>query len=280
MAGLASATPTPAGAEAFYPSRFDVRALTAWLVQETELRPEQVVAVSRTSLAAIVGAPEERAGAKRVTVRSEALAPDPQEDGALSSQSDVYVDCAHHLTRQGASTGHPERNLAGIGHIIAIQELNWRFPLPGTQLESIWRAVCDPTFQRPLLSPPASEAHPVPAHVYHAAAPAPTPPVRVPASPRLKVQVGAYPSDEAAQAASSALRAHLPTLMEGRSTEIAQVRIGATSYYRLLVRGFRSVADEQGFCRILKGGGRECFPRNAPPPEARRPLAGAANAGH
>ena len=166
MAALGLALCGPASATASYPDGLDPVSLAQWLAQETDLRPAQVVAVSRGSVAGIIAGPEVRDGVTWVTVRLEATAPPtplPNDVEVLSSQVEVAVDCQRRLVRQGASTGHPGRNLAGTGYIIADQDGDWRFPTVGTQLDAVWRAVCDPNFVHPLAPRPlqaSAQPHP------------------------------------------------------------------------------------------------------------------------
>jgi hypothetical protein len=221
------------------------------------------VAVSRASIAAIVAGPEDRAGVKRVAVRSEAIDPAAQAmDGVLSTQLDVYVDCAGRKVRQGAATGHEQRNAAGLGHIVARQESEWSAPAPGTQLESVWRAVCDGAFLPPLTSAAASappQAQPQPQ-------PPPLAPTSRPAPARsLSVQVGAFPNAVQAAAARERLNRELRARLPTARTVVLTAEVHGATYYRLLVTGFASAAEQRDYCASVRALGRDCIIRGARP---------------
>ena len=75
--------------------------------------------------------------------------------------------------------------------------------------------------------------------------------------------MGAYPRRADAEAAKAALGADAKRLA-GRSLVVAPATISGTAYYRLLVGGFRTPAEEVAFCARFKAAGRECFLRNVP----------------
>lgn len=260
---LAFGLTAAAHAAAIFPSGLDGRSLSAWLLAETDLRPEQVVAVSRASIAAIVAGPEDRGGGvMRVTVRSEAIDPAAQEsDGVLSTQLDVYVDCAGRKVRQGAATGHEQRNAAGLGRIVARQEDAWSAPAPGTQLESVWRAVCDPNFTPPLrlaaAPPPSPPSQPRPKPTTDAPRPAP--------AQSLSVQIGAYPSATQAAAARQQVNSDLRARLPKARTLVLTAQVQGVTYYRLLVTGFGSAAEQRAYCDSLRALGRDCIIRQTRP---------------
>lgn len=263
--GALVTAPPVARAAITFPEALDAASLSAWLGQETDLRPEQVVALSRSSIAAIVAGPDPRGDYQQVTVRAEAIDPrlGEDDDPVLSTQLQVMVDCPGHRARQGATAAHQQRNATGAGWIIAPQDPDWQEPSFGTQLENVWRAVCDPSFQRPLLARAAAAAPPQPGPV---ASRAPQPrkaPAPRRADPRLRVQVGAYPTMTEAQAARARIGPRLRQL-EGRSADVTEAVVGDKRVYRLLVSGFASPEDEAAFCARYKAAGRECFLRNAP----------------
>ena len=208
LAALSLGLTGPARAAAIYPDGLGDAALVQWLGQETDLRPAQVVAISRGSVAGVIARTEVSDGIARVTVRLEATtppAPLPNDVEILSSQVDVAVDCNRRLVRQGASTGHPERNLAGTGYIIADQDTDWRFPTVGTLLDAVWRSVCDPGFVRPLAPQPlraSVQPHPRGRRVQLAQAGRPRPPAA--AKPRAAPVAQAKTPAAAPPAASTA----------------------------------------------------------------------------
>jgi cell division protein FtsN len=252
------------------PQGFQPSSVTGWLLLETDIRPEQVVAVGANSVAAIVEDRGVRDGAHNVLVRTETL--ERQDVGdALSSSVEVSVDCEKHRTRQGAITAHTQHNLAGSGRVVAPQEDNWTTPAPQTQLENVWRAVCDPTFHPPLAprSPAASPATSgaaaaKPPSPPPAANPAPKPNVRTaqphkePTRSGLVVQAGAY----ATQAEAREARAKLTKFggpLEGREIQIQPVQVREKKFYRVLVLGFSDASQAEAACAKLKAAGDRCF---------------------
>lgn len=240
-------------AQASFPPALDPASLSAWLSLETDLKPEQVVAVSRQSVAAVVANTGTRQGARVVVVRTEALTPPADVDPALSASVEVWIDCAGRRTRQGVLTGHRERNLRGVGRMLALQEADWRTPSPGTQLEDVWRSVCDPTFRPPLTRAAAGAGRP---RAVAAAPKSRRPPA---AASAVMLQVGAYPTRAQAETARAALPASLTT--HGRVL-ITPAETDGRPVFRLLVTGFGEVAQAKAACARLKAAGHACFLRH------------------
>jgi len=140
---------------AAFPATVDRAGLLAWLKQETDIAPGQVLAVSPSAVTAVLGTIETTAphGA-RMALRAEAIDPMVSDrEGALSWHMLVEVDCPGRKVRQGPTTGYVGRNLLGEGRQIRPGSEAWVAPPPGSQLENVWRAACEADFQRPLAPP-------------------------------------------------------------------------------------------------------------------------------
>lgn len=277
----AQAQPAPT-----FPAEMERTALVAWLRQETDIAPAQVVAVSASAVTAVLGAIEttEPRGV-RLALRAEAI--DPQvsgREGVLSWHMVVEVDCAGHRLRTGATTGYAGRNLLGEGREIRPGADTWSEPKAGSQLESVWRTACEPAFQRPLTATrvaaaaamPAAARSPQPPQLRAMmvqslgppaqAAPAPVsaPKPEVPA-PRPRstatVQIGAMSTHAAAAALLASFRARFTGAMHGLSTSVTPVSAGGRTVYRALVGGFARAADAGQFCAGMKASGVACLIR-------------------
>ncbi|MDB5425391.1 MAG: hypothetical protein JWQ29_2807, partial [Phenylobacterium sp.] len=151
LCGPGRAEPAPA-----FPAALDRAGLVAWLRRETDITPVQVVAVSASAVTAVLGTiqtPDPKV--LKVALRAEAI--DPQvsaREAVLSWHVLVEVDCAAHRLRPGPTTGYAARNLLGEGREIRPGAEAWSEPPPGAQFESVWRAACEPAFQRPLTDAP------------------------------------------------------------------------------------------------------------------------------
>lgn len=73
------------------------------------------------------------------------------------------------------------------------------------------------------------------------------------------VQVGALPSESAAQAYWSALSLQLPQVFDGRSPEIFRADLPQGAVWRLRTGGFANAVDARGFCVTLRNQGRDCW---------------------
>lgn len=155
MLGIASwagcASAQDAGAPRF-PEGLDRETLLIWLKRETDITPNQVVAVTPPAVTALVSTfPASGEEGARVVIRAEALSPETYgRTGALSWHVSLSADCANRRLRMGETTGYTERNLLGERRVLRPADTIWRAPEPGTALESAWQAACDPTFHGPL----------------------------------------------------------------------------------------------------------------------------------
>lgn len=152
---LALCTPARAEAPAAFPATVDRAGLLAWLKQETDIAPGQVLAVSPSAVTAVLGTIETTApNGVRMALRAEAIDPKVSDrEGVLSWHMLVEVDCPGRKVRQGPTTGYVGRNLLGEGRQIRPGSEAWVAPPPGSQLENVWRAACEAGFQRPLAPP-------------------------------------------------------------------------------------------------------------------------------
>lgn len=173
LGGAAWAQP---GSEVRYPTVVDRGALTNWLRHETDISPDQVIAVSPSAVTSIVSTyPILNPPGVRVSVRAEALTPDASSrSGVISWQTSMDLDCRGRRIKVGATTGYVSRNLLGQPLPVSPGDGDWRSPPPGTQLDSIWRAVCEKGYQRPLAASQLAQAIPQ-EPVTRAPTPAPPP---------------------------------------------------------------------------------------------------------
>ena len=274
---------------AAFPIAMDRQDLVGWLRRETDITPAQVVAVSPSAVTAVLGAIETASPrGVRMALRAEAIdAQVSDREGALSWHMVVEADCEGHRLRQGETTGYAGRNLLGDGRKIRPASDTWSQPPAGSQLENVWRAACEPDFQRPLSTPrkvaaarsvtPAplrlrplliQDIHPPPTAPV-AKVERPLPPVRTmaigndPETPRstAAVQLGALATSAAAEAMLASLRTGYVGAMQGLSTRVAPASVGGRTVYRALVTGFTRAVDARQFCAGLKTGGVACFVR-------------------
>jgi cell division protein FtsN len=76
----------------------------------------------------------------------------------------------------------------------------------------------------------------------------------------VKAQLGAYRSQEEAQAAWAKLLKKYPELLSGRERVIVKADLGERGvYYRLRVAGFTNALDAKGFCDKLSTAGQACM---------------------
>lgn len=196
ISSLAAAAPvaaqTPAGTNA-YPS-LDPAAIADWLQRESDLAPDQVVAVSPSAVTAVVASSAGTASADyQVKLRALALAPDAvARSGAAAWEMSLEVDCVHGKVRVGPTFGYADRRASGQSAALAPGDAVWRSPRPGTQLDSVLRASCDAKFARPLAGFGRRSAARAPIPVAASKRPE-APPVRLAAIPPILTPV-ALPS--------------------------------------------------------------------------------------
>lgn len=269
----------PAAAQPLaYPAALDRESLISWLRRETDITPDQVIAVSPSAVTSIVSSSTLFSPpGLRVSVRAEAITPENAgRRGAVSWQTTADLDCVGRRIRVGATTGYPSRNLLGQPIAVSPGDNDWREPPNGTQLESIWRAFCDRSFVRPLtagaLAHTADEPVPAPKpsatvpppQAARAAPQEPTPSpatARPPPKPRVIADVAVQVVGSSDRTEAARLARQLAARGEGLSSETAQASVNGRTIYRGLIRGFVSRAAAQAFCERLKASGQACFLR-------------------
>lgn len=176
LASAAAAQNAPAqnaSAALSYPASLDRDVLSAWLRSATNLDPAAVVSVRPSDIIGLVfSEPVDAAGQYRARIRSEVISQQTAADaGHTSWAADVDIDCANGRGRVNRIMDYTQRNLQGVSREATITP-RWLTPPPGTHLDAVVRAVCEPNFQRPLM--PVSQA-------------AVTPPARKEPAPRATV---------------------------------------------------------------------------------------------
>lgn len=271
-ASLAQAPSPPAA----FPRSLERQPLLDWLRRETDITPGQVVAVGASAVTAIVSIfPAANGPGPRVVIRAEATdRAAAARDGALSWHVSLNADCDRRRVQLGETTGYRERNLLGERWMLRPAEPDWRTPEPGTPLESVWRAVCEPGFRRPLevarldtAQGPIPTAPREPPQVRSAppdpaSEPPPAEPARSVSQPRApasgaSVQVLASPSEAAARAALARLGPEL----DGRSGRVERAQVQGRTWYRAIITGFENRAEAGRFCETLRSAGQACFVR-------------------
>ena len=270
------------GQTASFPVALEREALLVWMQRETDILPDQVVAVTPQALTSIVSRFPTGAGpGPRLVIRAEALSSELQSrTAALSWHVSLNADCENRRIRLGETTGYSERNLLGTRKVLRAAETGWRTPEPGSAVDHAWRAACEPGFMGPFRSsavklaeaetPSASTAPellaqsqpkpvvaaPVVTVVRPVSQPSKPP---VPARPSgLAAQLGAVGSDAAAQALLASLRDRLA----GRTTWVEQADVAGRTWHRAMAGGFADSADARRFCAGLRAAGQSCFVRS------------------
>lgn len=274
---LAAASAAAGQPRASFPAALTREPLLLWLQRETDIAPDQVVAVTPQAVSAIVSAfPGAPGQPSRVVIRSEALSADSvARVSALSWRVAMSADCEGRRVGLGETTGYPARNLLGEPTVLRPAEPDWRAPEPGSALEAAWRAACEADFRGPFrgaavkvaqpqgTAPALAQATVKPAAASPTNAPPPSPAVAS-AAPRtggMVVQIGASTSEAEAQALLAALAPRL----DGRDTWVETAKVGGKVWRRAVVGGFADGSDAARFCAGLKAAGRGCFVRPGRP---------------
>jgi hypothetical protein len=283
---MIAAWPALAAAAALAPSfppALDAASLSGWLRQATDLAPEQVVAVTSSTVIAIVSRAKPGQGPVQLLLRAEALTPEAAANaGLLAWQMRLEVDCPRELVRVGETTGYATRIPDQNGVAVAPAKPDWSRPVKGEVLGSAWQAVCDTRFRPPLAAaagvaqgppqPPPAPAQAAPPAAPHAPARAPTAPRSAPppaapsvaAAPRRgrgAAQVVSSPIEADAQRSLAALRARFSRDFAGLETRIEPAQVRGRTVYRGIVAGFASHDEAAAFCAALKRHGADCLPR-------------------
>jgi hypothetical protein len=272
-----------------YPAALDAASLGGWLSEATGLAPEQVIAVSPSAAIAIVSRGTTPSGTVELRLRAEALTPQAAaRAGLLTWEMRLEVDCKGARVRPGETTGYAARTPDDAPVTVAPAAADWRRPVPGTALESAWRAICEPGFRPPLaatlrqVAGPQPKAHELAAPPASPSASASLSPVPAPAAARTgaarNVAAEAPAAAEgargrrAAQVVSSpvaaeterrlaALRTRFGPQLAGLETRVEPAQVRGRTFYRGLVAGFASHDETAAFCAELKNRGQDCLAR-------------------
>jgi hypothetical protein len=290
LATMALATMATAGAaqaqvvvEDNYPAAMNRQVLSAWLQDATDLKPDQVVAVSPSTATAIVQRTPLRDGKAQARLRAVAVSRQAvARGGVLAWEMSLDVDCKSRQVRAGATTGYATRRGDGDGLALAPADETWRKPKAGTILEASWRAVCDARFQSPLsgaplrlaetrptaLPPPPPAAVPAPPVVTASAAPRLTPahltlPAQTPPRPKTRPDSAPPPKTAAAAAPARRLPIHAAAKAGANAVQVVSSPVETDTRRKLerLQRRFGPALQEGVEIRIVqaKVDGRTVF---------------------
>lgn len=270
------------GQTASFPVALEREALLVWMQRETDILPDQVVAVTPQALTSIVSRFPTGAGpGPRLVIRAEALSSELQSrTAALSWHVSLNADCENRRIKLGETTGYSERNLLGERKVLRAAETSWRTPEQGTAVDHAWRAACEPGFMGPFRSSAVKLAQAETSKAPTAPEPiarsqpkpfvaAPVVAVVRPLTERAKLPVPARSSGLAAQlgavgsdAAARALLQGLGGKLAGRQTWVEKADVAGRTWHRAMAGGFADSMDAGRFCAGLKAAGQSCFVRS------------------
>jgi hypothetical protein len=244
-----------------YPASLSRPDVTAWLQRETDIDPQQVVAVSKAAVMAIAstslaGGPKDL----RVAVRFEGLDPAAVAGGhPLSWSAMVELDCTSGRVRLGQTIGYAGRNLVGEAKVMRPADRDWITPSQGAPLEGAWRASCQPGFVRPLggrgRTAVATGFAPPPVPLHAASAPAPA---AAAGTWNGSVQVVSALSEAEARRALGRLRGQLAPSLR---LDVEKAVVAGKTRHRGVITGFGSSAQARSVCETLRSGGQACLVR-------------------
>ena len=162
---MVAGAPLAQSATPSFPRATDAESLAQWLLADTNMLPDAVVSVGKTSIIGLAYTSPQSLGTGQFLVRLRSEVIDPAtsaEGGYLSWSADVDIDCVGRRSRATRIVNFPERNLGGSAHQ-GSESGEWVIPVRGTRLYSVVSAVCDPDFVRPLAGLPRGVATATPA---------------------------------------------------------------------------------------------------------------------
>lgn len=282
-----SATPS-------FPHATDAESLAQWLLDDTNMLPDAVVSVGKTSIIGLAYTSPQSLGTGQFQVRLRSEVIDPvtsAEGGYLSWSADVDIDCVGRRSRATRIVNFSERNLRGSAHQ-GSESGEWVTPARGTRLYSVISAVCDADFVRPLAGlprgaatatrtpssaapeaqvsspptgePPADAPPKAPPSERPPTKPAPPKPPTAKTSPKWEgaAQIAASSSAEQARGSIAKVRRAFPQRTAGLSDSIEEARVAGRSVHRALLRGFASRAEAASLCAALSSRSLPCFLRS------------------
>ncbi len=247
-----------------YPDANDPVALGRWFGQTTHLPAKSILAITDNAIFAAF--PQHTSGPFwAVDVRLESITPQSTAKlGGRSIRLRLNVRCDNNTVRLNFLDAYPGADLTGAPAHRAPPN-DWAQPKPNSYVADAVRLVCDKTFQPPFAAIAASEPTPEPKAPIKPA-PAPISPERAPALRTREpvvggyaVQIGAYSTPAASEAAWKALKGAMPDKTTGLLKTATPVRAGAHTLYRTTLQGFASGATALAFCQTLRASGRPCL---------------------
>jgi hypothetical protein len=261
-----------------FPRARDAATVAEWLAARTDMPLQAVVVSGPESVFAVLPSPglSQVPAGRRVRVVQEVI--DPAFTPILGGRSAVIeldVDCAGRRVMRQAFDIYGGSNLGGQVERLGAGRA-WSVVEPETAMAAILTAACTPEAaprpletvtvaraERPAAPPPAvvevAAITPPPPPVRPApvrAAPlppapaAPAQPVRVAYGPAPMVNLGEFPSLEAARAAWAGAAA-------GQPGKVQRIEL-ASGRFRALVDGYGSAAEAEAACAAIRGRGGQC----------------------
>jgi hypothetical protein len=232
--------------------------LREWLLSVAKTDPSSVAAIEGGrvfSLAAVARMPPSNV---RVTLRSDVLEGfGPGFDGGRSSESEVFINCLSrrmHTEQIQTFTENGERGVQTTG----FGSSDWSRPAPGSSLDAVVSAACDPAFRGPLVAQAEISApRPQQTVVERIAGIAAAPASRI-ADPSIQAQIFASRGADSADRVAAAARASVP---EGLELQVVQAVVEGQRMYRVVVTGFADFAQAGAYCRQVTANAGACFAR-------------------
>jgi len=243
-----------------YPDTNDPAAMGRWFSQTTHLPAKSILAVTDNAIFAAF--PHHDAGPNwTVDVRLESITPQSTAKlGGRSIRLRLNVRCDNNTVRLNFLDVYPGADLTGAPTHRAPPN-TWALPKPNSYVADAVSLACDKTFQGPFAAmataAPSPRYEPQPSAV--PSEPAPEVSTRPTFAGRYAVQIGAYSSVAASNAAWAALQADMPAVTSGLSKAIRPVQSHGRTLYRTIVQGFPSSAAAATFCQTLRSAGRPCL---------------------
>jgi hypothetical protein len=251
-----------------YPDANDPAAMGRWFGQTTHLPAKSILAVTDNAIFAAF--PHHESGPYwTVDVRLESITPQSTDKlGGRSIHLRLNVRCDNDTVRLNFLDVYPGADLTGAPTHRAPPN-TWAVPKPNSYVADAVRLACDKTFQGPFAAiaaaAPSRASDPRPqARAPERAPETPErPSERPPERPSLQsgyaVQIGAFSSIAATDAAWEALKADMPAATGGLSKAIRPIEIQGRPLYRTIIHGFPSSAAAASFCQTLQTAGRPCL---------------------